>query len=49
MHWIIVIFLAPFGSYNPILAIAATVGYLVMLYFVLFSKGVKVENIFEAS
>lgn len=39
MHWIIVIFLAPFGNYNSVLAIMATVSYAVMLYFVLFSKG----------
>ncbi|MBW1892930.1 MAG: hypothetical protein JRF40_06105 [Deltaproteobacteria bacterium] len=39
MHWIIVILLAPFGNYNPMLAIMATVSYAVMLYFVLFSKG----------
>ena len=44
MHWIIVIFLAPFGNYSPILAIMATVSYTVMLYFVLFSKGKKVDK-----
>ena len=49
MHWIIVMFLAPFGNYNPILAIAATVSYAVMLYFVLFSKGKRVPEAFETS
>lgn len=49
MHWVIVMFLAPFGNYNPILAIMATVSYAVMLYFILFSKGRKMDKPFEAS
>jgi len=47
MHWVIVMFLAPFGNYNPVLAILATVSYAVMLYFILFSKGIKMDKPIE--
>lgn len=37
LHWTIVILLAPIGHYNPMVAVAATLSYALMLYFLLFA------------
>lgn len=41
VHWITAIFLAPLGTYNAPFAISALVGYIFILYMILFSQGVK--------
>ncbi|MCP4687308.1 MAG: hypothetical protein GY859_04610 [Desulfobacterales bacterium] len=41
VHWITAILLAPFGTYNGLLAICALVCYIFILYMILFSKGTK--------
>ncbi len=40
-HWITVIFLAPLGFYYKFFACSATICFVIILYFVMFSKGQK--------
>ena len=40
-HWITVIFLAPLGFYYKFFACSATISFIIILYFVMFSQGQK--------
>jgi len=38
LHWVTVLIFAPLGKYQPVFAVLALVGYMMILYFLLFSK-----------